>query len=275
MYRDDNISVFALPVLPMGVPSHLASPRSEVTGTLKRKREDSPQRFSKQLLNHHGADQLAGGIMATAELLRKAASAPDFDPASLNGKAAQAWRQLMIQSMFPASQVLSEPPDQNGPEKRQETRKVKGRGVNANTNASSTFARGPFPPKFSKPLPVPEQALVGPSDPALKPTVAYAIVGPRIRGKFDGKRAADLGLPPGPLRARLVKGESVTVHIKDSNGNVVDREIKPEDCIGETMTPAVSQFCYLSPMGYLTSVGSVTPRYANVSPHPWLTFEFC
>jgi ribonuclease Z len=249
VYRDDNISVFALPVVPSETPLQLASPRGEAAGTFKRKREDSPERSSKRLLNQHGADQLAGDITTTAKLLRKAACAPDFDPASLDGGVAQAWRQLLIQSMFPASQVLSEATDQNGQEKCQEKRKTKGRGVNTKTDASSTIERGPFPPKFSKPLPVPERALSGSSDPALKPTVAYAIVGPRIRGKFDGKKAVDLGLPPGPLRARLVKGENVTVQVKDSNGNVVDRQLKPEDCIGESVTPAVSQISYLSWMG--------------------------
>ena len=114
-------------------------------------------------------------------------------------------------------------------------------GASTNTNTSLTLARGPFPPQFSKLLPVLERALIDSSDPALEPMVAHVIVGPCIRGKFDGRKAIDLGLPPGPLRARLVKGESVTVQVKDSNGNVVDREIKPADCIGESVTPAVSQ----------------------------------
>jgi ribonuclease Z len=114
VYRDDNISVFALPVVPSETPLQLASP--EAAGTLKRKREDSPERSSKRFLNQHGTDQLAGDITAATEFLRKAAYASDFDPASLNEEIAQAWRQLLIQSMFPASQVLSEAPDQNGPE---------------------------------------------------------------------------------------------------------------------------------------------------------------
>lgn len=241
MYKDDNISVFALPVIPPELPLQVVNPRGEAVGPLKRKREGSPRRSFKRLSNQHGANPLAGDIMATTEFLRHAASAPDFDPASLSGEVAQAWRQLMVQSMFPASQMSSATPDRNDPGKSQDTRKAKGPNVSAKGDATSTVTRVPFPPKFSKPLPVPERALIGYSDPTLKPTIAYAIVGPRIRGKFDGKKAVALGLPPGPLRARLVKGESVTVQIKDSNGNVVDREIKPEDCIGESVTPAVSQ----------------------------------
>ena len=249
MYRDDNISVFALSVVPSEMPLQVASPRGEAAGPSKRKREDSPERSSKRLLNQHGADQLASDTTVTTESLRKAASAPNFDPASLDGEVAQVWRQLMIQSMFPASQLLSATPDQNGPGNFHGTRKAKGLGVNTKAGASSALARGPFPPKFSKPLPVPERALIGSPDPNLRPTIAYAIVGPRIRGKFDGKKAVNLGLPPGPLRARLVKGECVTVQVKDGNGNVVDREIKPEDCIGESVTPAVSQVSCFSQVG--------------------------
>lgn len=213
-------------------------------GSLKRKREGSPERSSKRLSNQLEMDSPSRDIMPTAESLFKAASAPGFDPTSLTGEVAQAWRRLLIQSMFPASQVSSAEPNQN------ENSPRKGKNRNGNTkaddHASSTPSRTPFPSKFSRPLPAPERALVGFSDPMLKPTVAYAVVGPRIRGKFDGRKATQLGLPPGPSRARLVKGESVTVQVKDENGNLVEREIKPEDCIGESVTPAVSQISYFS-----------------------------
>lgn len=240
MYKDDNISVFALPVVPSNIPSPVMNSLGEtLAGSLKRKREDSLEPSPKQFSSQHSAAPRAGDIITTTETLRKAASAPDFDPFSLRGEVAQTWRQLMIQSMFPASQTLGVP-DRNDPEKRRESRRTKSRDANRNSDASSTASRVPFPPKFSKPLPVPEQALVGSSDPALKPTAAYAIVGPRIRGKFDGRKAVDLGLPPGPLRARLAQGESVIIQVKDSSGNTVERKIKPEDCIGESVTPAVS-----------------------------------
>ncbi|KAG8216533.1 hypothetical protein J3R82DRAFT_6675 [Butyriboletus roseoflavus] len=227
VYKDDNIAVFALPVVPSELPLQVVNPPGEAAGSLKRKREDSPEQSCKRLSSQHGTGPLAGDIMATTEILRKAASTPDFDPGSLSGEVAQAWRQLMIQSMFPASQMSSAIPDQNWPGKMPR---------DGESEESQCQHGGRCPVDcYTRFLPTE----VCSSDPTLKPTVAYAIVGPRIRGKFDGRKAVDLGLPPGPIRARLVKGETVTVQVKDSNGYPVHREIKPEDCIGESVTPAV------------------------------------
>jgi len=53
--------------------------------------------------------------------------------------------------------------------------------------------------------------------------VCYAIHGPDYAGKFDVKRAGELGVPRGPLYSALVRGESVTL----ADGRV----IQPSDCI--------------------------------------------
>ena len=42
---------------------------------------------------------------------------------------------------------------------------------------------------------------------------------------------------------------SVTVQVRGTNGNVVDRRTKPEDRIGERGTLAVSKMLYFSSMG--------------------------
>ncbi|RLI79300.1 ribonuclease Z [Archaeoglobales archaeon] len=43
------------------------------------------------------------------------------------------------------------------------------------------------------------------------PSLGYALVENERRGKFNRKRAEELGIPPGPLYAKLVRGESVEV----------------------------------------------------------------
>lgn len=53
---------------------------------------------------------------------------------------------------------------------------------------------------------------------------AYVIVEDDIPGRFDTKKAIEFGLPPGPLRRKLVLGKPVTL----PDGTVV----KPEDVIG-------------------------------------------
>lgn len=63
-------------------------------------------------------------------------------------------------------------------------------------------------------------------------TLAYFVVGPATRGKFDAQRAKELGVV-GPMCGKLTKGETVTT----PNGNVVT----PDMCIGPSTPPPVSR----------------------------------
>ena len=68
--------------------------------------------------------------------------------------------------------------------------------------------------------------------------MSYIIVGPRYRGKFDAKRAKELGIPQGPQRSALAKGEAITFEIREGN-EVIQRTVKPEEVIGKSDTPGV------------------------------------
>ena len=82
-----------------------------------------------------------------------------------------------------------------------------------------------------------------------RPTLAYIAVGPRVRGKFDVKSAEELGVPSGPKRGKLTRGESVTVKVK-VDGQFVDRVVRPEECVGESETPVVGDR-YMNTCGLL------------------------
>jgi ribonuclease Z len=69
-------------------------------------------------------------------------------------------------------------------------------------------------------------------------STAYIVVGPRVRGKFDVKRAEELGLF-GPLRGRVARGETVTFTVDDGTGVKVQRTVRPEDCLAEPETKKV------------------------------------
>ncbi|KIK93173.1 hypothetical protein PAXRUDRAFT_829230 [Paxillus rubicundulus Ve08.2h10] len=188
---------------------------------------------------------------------------------------AQAWRQFVIQTMFPATQVVTANADQNVLGKRKKKRRAEDHEVKPREDAPSKSARASHPAGLNKPLPVPERSLIGSSNPSLKPTVAYAIMGPRIRGKFDEQKAVALGLQRGPLRAKLSKGECVTVQVKDDNGNTFVREIKPEDCIGESVTPGVVLVLDTPTLGHIPGLISGFTDSEPFARYLWKYTEGC
>jgi ribonuclease Z len=96
---------------------------------------------------------------------------------------------------------------------------------------------------------LPTFSYLGIGTPDAPPTLAYVVIGPRIRGKFDGKRAQELGIPSGPIRKQLINGETIKLKRKIQkveDGVVkmieVERTVTPEECVGESETPAVSAY---------------------------------
>jgi ribonuclease Z len=57
-----------------------------------------------------------------------------------------------------------------------------------------------------------------------------------IPGKFDAKRAAELGVPNGPIRAKLVKGQEIEFEMDGEK-----RIVKPEDVLSGGGPGAVSK----------------------------------
>ncbi len=104
-----------------------------------------------------------------------------------------------------------------------------------------------MPEGFHDQLPTFSYSGIGTPD--APPTLAYVVIGPRIRGKFDAKRAQQLGVPNGPMRKQLINGEAIKLKRKIrkvEDGVVkmieVERTVTPEECVGESETPAVSAY---------------------------------
>ncbi|KAG8949148.1 hypothetical protein FRC00_008228, partial [Tulasnella sp. 408] len=76
-------------------------------------------------------------------------------------------------------------------------------------------------------------------------TLAYFVVGPATRGKFDAKRAKELGVV-GPMCSKLTKGETVTT----PSGNVVT----PEMCVGPSTPPPAFLFLHVPDPTYIDSI---------------------
>lgn len=98
-------------------------------------------------------------------------------------------------------------------------------------------------------------------------SLSYLAVGPLTRGKFDARKAEELGVPNGPLRGALTRGETVRFLV-DNNGRAVRAQthgkgkkkkkganagivvdanegerwvtVRPEDVVAPSIPPAVS-----------------------------------
>ncbi|KAF8631971.1 hypothetical protein AX15_002105 [Amanita polypyramis BW_CC] len=258
VYKDENITVYGIPILPSPSPESNSALLHTEDASLKRKRSPARDYPSKRVATSHDNNSLS-----STTTLDQAMSHPDFSPISLSGNLAQEWRFSMVKMMFPASKKHE---NEITKEKKKEAnlvrKKVGGKAKGeievsepqvvapkpepdpVSSGNIDIYKRAHVPDGYHRQLP--SFSYTGGRMRDAPPAVAYAVVGPRIRGKFDAKKAQELGIPNGPIRRRLINGETVTFKIKvkeaeDDNVSEteVDRTVKAEECVGESETPSV------------------------------------
>ncbi|GAB1522242.1 hypothetical protein RhiTH_005356 [Rhizoctonia solani] len=125
---------------------------------------------------------------------------------TLKGVEADEWRATIIRDMFPGRSGQNQAP------------------VTLNKESSPPgISRASRPRRSLNRLPVFEGST--------STSMAYLVLGPKIRGKFDPTAADALGVPKRE-RGKLTKGESVTVTV-----NGVQNIITPDMCMGESEAP--------------------------------------
>ncbi|KIM44447.1 hypothetical protein M413DRAFT_431468 [Hebeloma cylindrosporum] len=272
-YSDDNIKVYGVPVfpfahlLPVTIPPTTSTFTEEPTLDLsgKRKREPSSEYPSKRLNlgNEATTRKKEENREPLSEPLHRKLNEVDNKPEALEGEYADEYRKAVIQVMFPATNIDSTGKTTDAPKADRKGKKASAgnegassvRSLQLNINLpilsildgdkpsiiipenvdmdSPRRSRAKLPsgyklqlPKFTTDLP--------PSP--FPPTMSYIVVGPRFRGKFDAKRAKELGIPEGPLRSNLAKGETITFETQKGD-EVIQRTVKPEEVIGKSETP--------------------------------------
>jgi ribonuclease Z len=268
VFKDDNITVFSIPIVPTPHFGGGTSPEPGVLSdsdmlenVLKRKREGSPELPSKRpILDSTGPTTDGLSTLTTSpSLLDRFLGDTELHPTTLEGNEAESWRQLIIDHMFtwvepPPKPRLPPTPTSKKGKRGQNT----GNGGTLETQPSQVesspaslpqiphwiddaatsqgkplgrYPKGTNPAGSLKPLPI--------FIPPLRyRSAAYIVVGPQVRGKFDVKRAEELGLY-GPLRGRVARGATVTFTVDDGAGGSIQRTVRPEDCIGEQETMKV------------------------------------
>jgi ribonuclease Z len=277
VYTDENVTIFALPIIPEDTAkdaisttsSAVSNARLQASSLSKLKRKRSPSPFSPSKHSdppHHTSGQDSRSSSALPAGKRKHTNignlmkTPNFNPRVLEGTIAHQWRELVVQTIFKKTQ-----PTPN--EKMLQTA-----SANAPAGDNTTtmpIPRRVYPPGFQSQLPpfsLPYHKVT--NTPETKPTLAYIIVGPRVRGKFDAAKAKKLRIPVGSLRGELTRGKAITFMVPGelSGGDMVQRTVQPEEVIGPSESPSVSAACicldpdFLKANKWLTNIAVLCPR---------------
>ncbi|OCF42970.1 hypothetical protein I317_03191 [Kwoniella heveanensis CBS 569] len=137
-----------------------------------------------------------------------------FRPSRLSPVDAQKWCDAIVGDMF-----------HNGPKARASRRPHSPRGspnrpANPFVNPDGTLCTSL--PDTRYPLPVPSREEV-------ETQMVYFCHTPDVRGKFNVEMANKLGVPKGPIRGKLTRGEAIEVDDPGVEGG--KRIVKPEDCL--------------------------------------------
>ncbi|KAE9392021.1 hypothetical protein BT96DRAFT_924951 [Gymnopus androsaceus JB14] len=237
IFKDWNITVYAIPVYPSGSgyvsSSHSNTNTSE--SSLKRKRSLADTAETSSPIKKQNTDGSIGeedAPMHSAEPFSSSDSAsltsllstPSFSPAALPPSQAQEWRDMMVDVMFPAIKTIGQKNKGKGkgPAPKESRQKDKWSYAAKDGNVDD-YGRPQLISGYHAELLRFTLAESESSSPAacasskiktLSPvlpsalSLSYLVIGPRIRGKFDGAKAEAMGVPR-PLRKNIANGETV------------------------------------------------------------------
>ncbi|KAI0341479.1 hypothetical protein BDW22DRAFT_1359055 [Trametopsis cervina] len=251
VFRDENLSVYALTLsareqAPDSARSGLVDLEGIEMASGKRKRlpsvEPNPKRVHlSDEEPHHLTDHMN---------LRERSRMFGFLPTNLRGSDAQDWREAAVQSMFRRTLGMAAP------------KKLK-------TDAHETHNILSVPPFDETSEEKPQSAFSYGNDHThrytrlpplatneLRDTLCYVCVGPRIRGKFDMKKAQTLRIPKGPLIGKLIRGETISFTVDDGKGGKEERTVGPEECVGPSEKPKVVMVIDVPNQDYISSLST-------------------
>lgn len=254
-------------------PTLSSGTEASVSDTLKRKRASSPFLPSKRSHPQLSSDQTSPSTLNKQhedENIKNLIRSPHFNPRILQGESAQAWRRFLVQDIFKNTRptlneqaALKDQTTYSGQE---------GLKIRPNSNDSSATEQGigsssifnPMPRRVARPrgfddqLPpfsLPYRKVT--NTPETKPTLAYVVVGPRVRGKFDVEKAKVLKIPD-RQRGQLTKGKVITFMVPDEadGGGMVERTVQPEEVVGPSESPSVVLVLDTPTLGHIPALTS-------------------
>jgi ribonuclease Z len=192
VFTDENLAVYALPLWPEAAVSE---PEGMATKRTEQEAALDPSVIPSKKTRTFMDPSIHTNLYSYEE----------FNPTALQGEKAEEWNNLLIRRMFKIKSPFpkTEPDAQLSERSELEQYLV------------FKYTHLPLPPHIYQPI-----------------ALCYFGAAKPVRGKFDDKRANELGVPRGPMRRLLTRGQTITL----DDGTVVT----PEMCVHPPEPPAVS-----------------------------------
>ncbi|KAJ3810236.1 hypothetical protein F5876DRAFT_42180 [Lentinula aff. lateritia] len=243
IFQDGNLTVYGIPITPMYLD--VAAAALIASNDLKRKRD---------------SDIIMSDASAPSTPLANLLSTPSFTPetlSTLTPAQAQEWREMMVAIMFPRSRGVELPATASNNSKQSKYAKEEEK------EEPDEYRRPMLMTGFHKQLPRFHLSETQKTLPPSALSLSYLAVGPLTRGKFDARKAEELGVPNGPLRGALTRGETVRFKKKKgaNPGVVADSDkgerwvtVRPEDVVAPSIPPAAALILDIPTPEYIPSL---------------------
>ncbi|KAJ7089838.1 hypothetical protein B0H15DRAFT_273688 [Mycena belliarum] len=229
-YQDKNITVYSIPVFDGSHETPAAAVTDKSIVVLDQETLEVASEPASSKRKRAPSPSVDGSGKSTTASLKDLMNVDGFSAERLEGDLAHEWRKLMVNVMFPST-AQSSPVRKFKNNKRQKlTGDSEEPRIPEYAKNVDMYNRSKIPHSYHHQLPKFNPL-------ASAPTFAYVVVGPSVRGKFDVEKSIALGVPKNK-RSQLTRGENITVTVKEGD-ELVEKVVRPEDCIGPSETPAV------------------------------------
>ncbi|KAJ6605846.1 hypothetical protein B0H10DRAFT_2076138 [Mycena sp. CBHHK59/15] len=210
IYKDKNVTVYSIPVL-----AHTEQPDIPCVKAHNVKSDQvAPVITDERIEPGSLKRKREPSPFQKRSLLKELMNSDGFSADKLEGELAQDWRKLMKK----ARKMTVNPQEPRIPEY---------------ANNVDMYNRPKIPYDYHHQLPRYRRSWPA----AAVPTLAYVVVGPTVRGKFDVDKSLALGVPK-HMRSHLTRGQNITVTVQEGD-ETVQKIVRPEDCIGPSEIPVV------------------------------------
>ncbi|KAJ3891424.1 hypothetical protein GG344DRAFT_47464 [Lentinula edodes] len=241
IFQDGNLTVYGIPITPIYLD--VAAAPLAASNDLKRKRVVALPATNNSEPSKYAKGKAIPVPVSSSSIDSATLPSTSTSTSSPSSSARRSWN-YANKSYVSKFSVHTEPGTRNG-------------GGGEEKEEPDEYRRPMLVTGFHKQLP---RFSLSENQKALPPSalsLSYLAVGPLTRGKFDARKAEELGVPNGPLRGALTRGETKGANagvVVDANEGERWVTVRPEDVVAPSIPPAAALILDIPTPEYIPSL---------------------